>query len=60
MTFLALVCIYILTCSEEAIDVHSFLLSISPYASHGLEKEKMQGRMTHSTIWWKYMYMSVI
>lgn len=56
----------ILTCSEETIDVHSLLLSISPYSSHGLdtvEREKFaRENDTHvdSTIWWICMYMSVI
>lgn len=36
-TFWLIVCDCALTCSEETIDVHSLLLSISPYSRHGLE-----------------------
>lgn len=31
-----------LTCSEQTIDVHGLLLSISPYSSHGLETHRKE------------------
>lgn len=39
-------CVCFLTCCKETIDVHSLLLSISPHSSHGLEREKFQGRIS--------------
>lgn len=30
---------FVLTCSQETVDVHSFLLAVSPHSSHSLASE---------------------